>query len=597
MTSPAEAILAQALHLHQIGRPDQAIPLYERAIALQPNLAMAYRNRGLALMQLGQSEAALASFEAALRFTPNDFLTLNSMGVILLGFSRLPQALASFDRALALQPNDPTTTHNRGLTLMSLARYEDARKSFERTLQLAPSSVQTWVWRGRCCLELGNGSEALASLQQAKRLAPKDFSVHFQLGMALARLDRKEDAVVAFDAALACNAASAESFNNRGAVLVRLFRPAQALSDFQRAIELNPGYVDAHTNLGNALKGLGHYSAALTPFNQALTLRPGDPEATWSKAVLLLALGEWADGWPLYESRLQREPVRGLQREFNRPRWTGKESLAGRSLLVHAEQGLGDTLQFARYIRPLEELGATVTFEVQPVLIQLLRSLPLQGKLLARGDPLPNTDFHIPLLSLPLVLGTRLNTIPGGVPYVSVDAEATRRWSERLNALPGRKIGINWHGNPAAEQLSALQARSFPLAAVGPLTRVPGITMISLQKGAGADQREGVAFADRIVQLTDPTHLGATELATETAAILQCLELVITADTALAHLAGALGIPVWLVLQSVADWRWLVDRTDTPWYPSMRLWRQQSAGDWLQVFERIARELEIPPRS
>jgi len=597
MTSTAEATLAQALALHQNGRPDQAIPLYERAIALQPNLAMAYRNRGLALMQLGQSQAALASFEAALRFTPNDYLALNSMGVILLGLGRLSEALTRFDHALALQPNDPTTTHNRGLTLMSLTRYEEARRSFERTLQLAPASVQTWVWRGKCCLELGNGSDALASLQQAKTLAPKDFSVHFQLGLALARLNRKEEAVASFDAALACNTRSAEAFNNRGAVLVRLFRPVQALPDFQRAIELNPGYVDAHTNFGNALKGLGQYSAALTPFNQALTLRPGDPEATWSKAVLLLALGEWAEGWPLYESRLQREPARRLQREWNRPRWTGQESLAGRSLLVHAEQGLGDTLQFARYIRPLEELGAKVTFEVQPVLIQLLRSLPMQGTLLARGEPLPNTDFHIPLLSLPLALGTRLSTIPGGVPYVSVDPEATRRWGERLAALPGRKIGINWHGNPEAEQLSALQARSFALAAVEPLTRVDGITLVSLQKGAGADQLAGVTFADRIVQLTDPSHMGPAELATETAAILQCLDLVITADTALAHLAGALGVPVWLVLQSVADWRWLVDRTDTPWYPNMRLWRQESAGDWAQVFERIARELAIPARS
>jgi tetratricopeptide (TPR) repeat protein len=489
------------------------------------------------------------------------------VGVILLSLGRLLEALAAFDRSLAQQPKDATVTHNRGLALMGLGRYEDARKSFQRTLQLAPSS-----------------------------LAPKDFSVHFQLGIALARLDRKPESVAAFDAALACDPRSAESFNNRGAVLVRLFRPSEALTDFQRAIELNPVYVDAYTNYGNTLKGVGQYSAALAPLNHALALRPGDPEATWSKAILLLLLGEWTEGWPLYESRLQREPVRSLQREFNRPRWTGKESLQGRSVLVHAEQGLGDTLQFARYIRPLEELGAKVTFEVQPALLQLLRSLRMQGILLARGDPLPNTDFHVPLLSLPLALGTTLNTIPGGVPYVSVDAQATHLWKKRLGALPGRKIGINWHGNPRAEQNSALQARSFPLAAIEPLTRVPGITIVSLQKGAGAEQRKEVTFADRVVQLTDPARMGAEELATETAAILQCLDLLITADTALAHLAGALGVPVWVVLQSVADWRWLVNRTDTPWYPSMRLWRQHTAGDWPQVFERIAQELEIQAR-
>jgi tetratricopeptide (TPR) repeat protein len=553
--------------------------------------ARASRERGLELMQLGQLQAALTSLNEAVRLAPDDYVALNGMGVILLSVNQFPKALACFDRALILQPNDPTANHNRGLALMSLARPAEARQSFERTLQLAPGSQSSWLWRGKCDLELQCPAEALASFERAKSLAPGDFAAHFQAGIALAQLTRNREAQASFTCALACNPRSAEAFNNRGAVAVRLFHPDSALADFQRAIELSPGYVDAYVNYGNTLKGLGRYREALAPLDRALTLRPGDVEATWSKALLLLSQGDFAGGLPLYESRLLRAPVRRLQRDFNRPRWSGQASLAGRSVLVHAEQGLGDTLQFARYIRPLESLGAKVIFEVQPALMQLLQSLRMTGSLLRRGDTLPDTDFHIPLLSLPLALGTRLDTIPAEVPYVSVDSAAARLWSERLGALPGRKIGINWHGNPAAEHYSALQARSFPLAAAAPLMQLPGVTVVSLQKGPGAEQCSQVTFADRIVQLTDPSHMGPTEIATETAAIVRSLDLVITADTALAHLAGALGVKVWLLLQSVADWRWLIDRSDSPWYPTMRLIRQRTAGDWVEVFERINTEL------
>jgi hypothetical protein len=275
------------------------------------------------------------------------------------------------------------------------------------------------------------------------------------------------------------------------------------------------------------------------------------------------------------------------------PRWSGAEPLAGRTLLVHAEQGLGDTLQFCRYIPLLEARGARVVFEIQPQLEQLLQSLGTAATIITRGTPLPPADFHIPLLSLPLALRTELDSIPGGVPYLHPAPAAVRDWSARLAALPGFKIGINWHGNPDAEKYSALQARSFPLAAAAALARIPGVTLVSLQKGAGAEQRAQVDFAQSIVQLTDPMLMGPDEFAAETAAILLGLDLVITADTALAHLAGALGVPVWVVLQSVPDWRWLTERDDSPWYPTMRLFRQRIAGDWPEVFARVAAEAAL----
>jgi hypothetical protein len=388
---------------------------------------------------------------------------------------------------------------------------------------------------------------------------------------------------------LAVDGNSPEALNNRGAVLVRLFRPTEALTDFSRATELRPDYADAHTNFGNTLRGLGRYEEALQHLDRALSLKPDDPQVRWSKAVLKLGLGELREGWPLYEARLQIEPGVRLQRTFEQPRWMGGESLAGRTLLVYAEQGLGDTLQFCRYIPLLEAMGANVVFEVQPVLKPLLGSLAMRGTLIGRGEPLPPFELHTPLASLPLALGTELDSIPGGVPYLHVDPAAAHTWAQRLAALPGLKVGLNWHGNPEAEKLSVLQARSFPLATAAPLARLEGVSLVSLQKGAGSEQRPQAGF--ELAQLTDPLHMGAEEIAHETAAILTGLDLLITADTALAHLAGALGVRVWVVLQAVPDWRWFAARADSPWYPSMRLFRQRAPGDWPELFERVAVEL------
>src|SRR5437764_300424 len=215
----------------------------------------------------------------------------------------------------------------------------------------------------------------------------------------------------------------------------------------------------------------------------------------------------------------------------------------------------------------------------------------MRGALVGRGELLPRVDLHIPLLSLPLALRTELDTIPGGVPYLKVDPAAVRSWGKRLAALPGCKVGLNWQGNPEAEKLSALEARSFPLAAAAALARITGVSLVSLQKGCGSEQRAEVEFSRAIAQLTDPLHMGPGEIAEETAAILMGLDLVITADTALAHLAGALGARVWVVLQAVPDWRWLIERDDSPWYPTMKLFRQRTPGDWSEVFERVSAEL------
>ena len=641
------------------GSHAEALPCYDRALALQPDLARAHRGRGAALLALGQPEAAQASFREALRLAPSDDQALNALGVALERLSRPDEARQCFnraitlnpanvdahhnlslieaaadrhaealmhiERALALQPLHPALHtnrgtellalgrpaeavesfdravgssgagaaphHNRGLALASLGRHAEALASFERALALAPEATSTHLWRGKMCLKLGRPAEALASFDPAAQLAPQQFDVHFQRGVALALLERYDESLASFSTAVILNPDSAEAVGNRGAVLVRLFRPAEALPDFARAVVLKPDYADAFLNAGIARRGLGRYREALDDLDRALSIRPEDPTAAWMKALLHLALGEFREGWPLYESRAQLPHARQLQRTLPGTRWTGTEPLAGRTLLVYADQGLGDTLQLCRYIPMLEALGANVVFEVQPALTLLLRSLGMRGRLVGRGEALPEFDLHIPLLSVPLAVRAELDSIPGGVPYLRVDPAAIRWWGERLAALPGLKVGLNWCGNPEAEKLAALEARSFPLIAAAALAGVQDVSLVSLQKGAGAAQLAEVAFGSQLMQLADPHHMGAEELAAETAAIIMGLDVVITCDTALAHLAGALGARVWVVLQAVPDWRWLIGRDDSPWYPTMRLFRQRTPGDWSEVFERVAAEL------
>ena len=282
-----------------------------------------------------------------------------------------------------------------------------------------------------------------------------------QCGGALAQLSRNEEALASFERAQALNAASPEAANNRGAVLVRLLRPAEALAEFGRALTLRPDYLEALLNTGNVLRALGRYEEAQSSLARAYELRPQDPSVRWGQAQLKLGLGDWRGGWPLYEARLELPPADRL-RHPDLPRWNGTEPLTGRRLLVYADQGLGDTLQFCRYVPVLEGMGAQVVFEVQPVLKQLLGSLPMRGSLVGRGEATPACELCIPLASVPGALDTRLDTIPGGVPYLRAEPQAVVAWKERLAALPGVVVGLNWHGNPEAEKLSALQARSFP---------------------------------------------------------------------------------------------------------------------------------------
>jgi len=594
--------------LERVARHQDALQCFKRAIALDPKHAEAHHNLGLVEAALGRHREALASIERALALQPRQPQAHSNRGNALRALGRPAEALESYQRALSIQSGDAITLHNRGLALMDLERPIEALASFDQALASSPApsgvpsgaassavasltaSAPTHFSRGRVCLQLGRASEALASFERALALAPQDCDAHFYRGYALALLERHAESLASFDDAVALKPDYAEALNNRGVALGRLSRPHEALESFARALASKPDYAEAYTNAGNTHKALKRYDEALRSFDRALSIKPDDVMGTWSKALLTLTLGDLAQGWPLYESRFRLQHLGSLQRSLDMPRWSGSEPLEGKSIFVYAEQGIGDALQFCRYLQLLAARGARVVFEVQPTLLNLMRTLTTPVTLVDAGQPAPRCDYFSPLLSLPLAFGTTLDSIPDGVPYLAADGAAVSAWRQRLAELPGFKLGLNWQGNPDAERQAWVRGRSFALREAAPLAGVPGVSLVSLQKGAGAGQRLEVDFGARLLELTDPLDTGPEALS-DTAALMLGLDLVITSDTALAHLAGALGVPVWVVLHAVPDWRWLTERSDTPWYPSMRLFRQREAGDWPEVFDRVAAQL------
>jgi Flp pilus assembly protein TadD len=438
-------------------------------------------------------------------------------------------------------------------------------------------------------VQLRRYAEALVPLERAIALRPDDLTAQVQRGMAMMRLDRHAEALASFDRALEIEPDLPEVLNNRGICLHALGRYEEALVSFERSLASRGATADTYTNIGVLLRSLGRYGEAIESFERTLARKPGDPTARFGLAFVHLTLGHFSEGWPLYEARIDDPSLGATRRDFTVPRWTGREDLTGKTLLVHAEQGLGDTMHFCRYLPILAARGMDLVFEVMPQLTALMRTLPSSVRLCARGAPSPPFDYHCPLLSLPLALATELGNIPSQVPYLAADPERLARWGPLIRALPGLRVGIAWQGNPAVERFVWARGRSMPLAALAPLAKIPGVSLVSLQKGPGLEQLKDAGFP--VLDL-GPQFDAGVDAFLDTAAVVSALDLVISTDTAVAHLAGALARPVWTALPVVPEWRWLLERSDSPWYPTMRLFRQTRRGDWESVVAALAAALE-----
>jgi tetratricopeptide (TPR) repeat protein len=422
----------------------------------------------------------------------------------------------------------------------------------------------------------------IAGIRRAIALRPDDAELHLRLGTLLTDLVPPTGAREALEHAIELAPRYAPAHHTLGILLTRLHEPQQAQQAFERAIELDPSVPEYHLNLGETLRGQEQLTLALAQFEDALRLNPNLRAAQCSRGLVRLQLGEFERGWADYEARMGLPNYDTLV--LPQPRWDG--AATDRAVLVHAEGGLGDTLQYIRYVQLARQRAANLIVAARPELVALLTTSGY-APLVSRAGPLPSFDLQVPLLSLPYTFGTRLETIPSNVPYLTADSRLVAKWRDKLSDYRGVKVGIQWQGNP---RYWLDRFRSIPLDAFAPLAEVPGVTLFSLQKNEGREQLNAVAGKFAVVDLAPQLDTGPDAFV-DTAAVMKNLDLVITSDTATAHLAGGLGVPVWVALGKRAEWRWLLYREGSPWYPTMRLFRQDVEGAWTTVFARIAEEL------
>lgn len=576
-----DALCNRGAALRALGRLHDALDTYERALTVDPRSFESLYNLGNVLRDLQRPADALLNYARALELAPNHPDILSVKGRTLVELGRPKEALASFNEAIAARPDSVEALYNSAVALERLGRAEEAMQRCDRVLKLDPRHAKAHATRGNALLHLKRYEEALADYARALDIEPGAVDVLCNQGTALRQLERHDAALQCYDAALAANAQFAEAWSNRGNVLQDLHHYDDALASFERALALDPKYATAWFNRGSVFLEMLRFDDALASFDQAIAFDPNYVDAHFAQGFIHLRNGDFARGWPKYEWRLRDPKSEHRDRAFARPRWTGTESLDGRTILIHAEQGFGDTIQFCRYAERLADAGARVVLEVQPALRSLLASLRGPVQVVARGEPLPAHDFHCPLLSLPFAFQTDAATIPGKTPYLHADPGQVRDWEDRLGARRSLRVGLAWSGNPEHRND---RNRSIALAELMPLLDLD-VEWISLQKVVHA---RDAALLERA-----PIDSFDVELRdfSDTAALIRSLDLVVSVDTAVAHLAGALGCPVWILVTHLSEWRWMSERNDSPWYPGARLFRQPAAGRWPDVIDAVRAEI------
>jgi hypothetical protein len=497
---------------------------------------------------------------------------------------RLDEAAALYRFVAEHFPDQPDAFHLQGLIALAKGEPAAAIPLFDRAIQLAPRELDFHFNRAAALRQLGRFEEVLATYDRALAAAPQAAELHFNRSLALLDLDRPDEALGACDRVLALKPDWPPALGHRGYLLRRLKRFEESLQSHDRALALDPAKYESHYNRALTLQDLKRLPEAVAAFDRAIALRPDANDPKVSRAAALLMMGDFERGWPAFETRWDRPLLRATRRDLGRPPWLGEEDIAGKTILLHAEQGFGDTIHFARYASFAAERGARVILEVHPALVGLMRTLEGPQAVIARGDPLPAFDLHAPLLSLPLAFGTRLETIPGPKAYLAADPAKTALWAARLGPRTAPRIGLVWSGNPAQDND---RNRSVPLAEL--LPHLPeGLDYVSLQ--TEVRERDRAALASSQIR-----HFGE-ELNdfTDTAALCVQMDAVVSICTSGAHLAGALGVDTRVMLANAGTcWRWLMDRDDSPWYPSMRLYRQGADNDWRAVFAQLAHDLAM----
>jgi tetratricopeptide (TPR) repeat protein len=506
-------------------------------------------SQAVSLESSGKLKEAAELYKKLNSHYPNNSRVLTNLGTIELKMGNLEEGVKLLGKSLKVDPNQPNALSNRGIALHDLNRFEEAIASYNRAIALKSNFADAYNNRGNSLHNLHRLDEALASIDRAIELQP----------------DR------------------AEAHNNRGNVLRDLNRLDEALASIDRAIALKPGYAEAYCNRGNVLQDLNRLDEALASFDSAISLKPDYAEAYWNKSLLKILIGDYEEGWKLYEWRWKRIENRTFKR-LPQPLWLGEQSIANKSILIRQEQGLGDVIQFCRYTPMVEALGAQVIMEVSTPLVSLISTLKGNFTIIEKGKPLPDFDLQCPIMSLPLAFRTAVSAIPSEIPYLYADGNKQEIWRKRLGGKTIPRVGLAWSGSIIHKKDFN---RSIPLKFFEPLFKLP-IEFHSLQKEVRKDDAVVLSNYKQI-----KLHQNRINDFSDTAALVQEMDLVISVDTAVAHLSGALGKNVWILLPYIPDFRWMLHRSDSPWYPTATLFRQPKIGDWTSAISEVAEKLQL----
>ncbi len=615
----SEKQMQKALAHHQAGRLKEAEDYYKQVLRLNPNHPDANNLLGVLLFQTNRSQDGLQFLDKATKLKPQEAMFHYNYGIALRSAGDQGKAVEALSRAIQLNPEQVDALSQLIEIHQKRHEWEQATALLKQLSHLRPLDVANFKRLGEALHQNKKYTEAASYLSKAAGLAPKDAAVHHELGLSLQAAGDFAGAAKAYQKSLELNPDLAPAHNNLAIVLAEQGQNEEAVTHYGKALEINPklfqtkcnlggllrkmGRLDesiewlqsaveqksdcaeALCNLGNTYGDLGESQSAMECYRKAILCQADYTQARLNRAIGLLRREDFGEGWMEYEWRWKLKEC--PRRNFGKPRWDGRELKENEVLLVHAEQGLGDTLQMVRYIKQLKSRGTRIVLECQKALVPFLTLNEVADTVLPIGDKYPEYDFQIPLMSLPSLLFDELGFAADPAPYLRASEELSQQWEHRLKDISGRKLGIFWQGNPDFKQD---QFRSIPLETYSPLAKIPGVQLISLQKGKGTEQVENFSVPDALHCFED---LDADKGAfMDSAAIMPHLDLVVTSDSAVAHLAGSLGITTYLLLPFASDWRWFVDREDSPWYPSLQLVRHRRGQSWQEAMSRVVEAIQ-----
>jgi tetratricopeptide (TPR) repeat protein len=557
--------------LRALQRPAEAETAYRAALRLQPNLPDFHHHLALALRDQGNTEAAETAFRQAIRLHRDHIPARLDLANLLNETARYTEAEACLRAALRTAPANHQLLNALGLAQIGQNRLEEALKSLDEALAIAPDYTNAAINRANCLAQLNRPQEAAAAYAPLAQAAPHDADLVINYARTLIALDQPAQAVAPLQRLLEAAPGNGLAWHVLAQAYAQQDRPDLTLPCLQRVTELMPENADAWFELGMAYRDTGNWQAAIAPHERAVQLNPENADYRSCYAYALLANGDFARGWPEFKWRT-RKPG---NLKLIEPEWDGTPTT--KTVIIHVEQGIGDSIQFARFI-PQAATRARVVIACPTSLTKLLRGLPNVAEV-ADGKPVPPYDLHTPLMSLPALLEIPPERFAETIPYFHADPAQTEIWRHRLAHLQGPKIGLVWAGNP---KYPVDRKRSLPFTTLAPLLELPGLSFISLQMGEAAAQAANAPLFNAAPLISDYA---------DTAALIMALDLVISVDTSVAHLAGALGHPIWMLNRADTDWRWLLDRADSPWYPTMKIFRQPTPGDWTTVIENVTKKL------